>query len=567
MRIFLLPILLSLLLGGCSVFEKADQAQRAVDADITEVEILRSQMRDLMAAHAVKASAQAPKPKTAPALPARFRQELSQTATQEALDDVLVNLSRQSGLPIWLTEFAQDPRSSGGNLGDQLVSFQYQGTLQGLLDHLAQITKLHWRYTQNRVEFFLYETRHFHVNLPMGARSVSANIASTSGKSSPANSAGTSVASDDGSGESTGQIRVNTGGISIDPYDALKRTITAMLVQDGGLPHVEAQKAETLLDDPRVADFEDDPDNDVEPGAGIIGSVSGRRIDRPRAPAKPALVSQVVVTPEMAMVTVTAPPSSLDRIAEYVEEVNQRFTRNVMIDVKIYDVTINDTTGAGFSVDLLYRKLGDYGIQFSNGGMGVLGGSDAPTGIMSRFTGSQAIVRALSSFGRISAITSGQVIAVNGQPAPLQIGSEITYLAGTETLDRGTSVTGTRLDTHLVTRQISVGLTANFLPQVLKDDRILLQYQLTSRALAGMATITGSDGNSIQLPTVTSQTLQQQAFVKDGESIVLFGIEQNQSGVSGSHGIPLTYNRDVSNERTLRVIVMQVFGAGVQGEG
>jgi len=199
--------------------------------------------------------------------------------------------------------------------------------------------------------------------------------------------------------------------------------------------------------------------------------------------------------------------------------------------------------------------------------MGVLGGSDAPTGVMSRFTGSQAIVRALSSFGRISAITSGQVIAVNGQPAPLQIGSEITYLAGTETLDRGTSVTGTRLDTHLVTKQVSVGLTANFLPQVLTDDRILLQYQLTSRALAGMATITGSDGNSVQLPTVTSQTLQQQAFVKDGESIVLFGIEQNQAGVSGSAGIPLTFARDASQERTLRVIVMQVFGAGIQEEG
>jgi len=61
MRIILFPVLLSLLLGGCAVFEKADQAQHAVEADIAEVELLRAQMRDLMAAHAVKAVAPAPR--------------------------------------------------------------------------------------------------------------------------------------------------------------------------------------------------------------------------------------------------------------------------------------------------------------------------------------------------------------------------------------------------------------------------------------------------------------------------------------------------------------------------
>jgi len=390
----------------------------------------------------------------------------------------------------------------------------------------------------------------------MGARVVSANIASTIDKPDTSDV-------DRRRGESTGLIRVNTGGIAIDPYDALKRTITAMLVQDGGLSDSKQRKPDIARDEQRSVMPDDDSINfvDSEISSSRIGSA-------PRGERLATISSQVVVTPEMATVTVTAPPSSLDRISEYIDDVNMRFTRNVMIDVKIYDVLINDTSGAGFSVDLLYRKLGDYGVQFSNGTMGVLGGiADATANVIpSRFAGSQAIVRALSSFGRIAAITSGQVIAVNGQPAPLQIGSEITYLAGTETLDRGTSVTGTRLDTHLVTKQINVGLTANFLPQVLKNNHILLQYQLTSRALAGMSTVVGSDGNSIQLPTVTSQTLQQQAFVKDGESIVLFGIEQNQSGISGNAGIPLTYARDSSSERTLRVIVMQVFGSAIQGE-
>jgi len=145
----------------------------------------------------------------------------------------------------------------------------------------------------------------------------------------------------------------------------------------------------------------------------------------------------------------------------------------------------------------------------------------------------------------------------------LQIGSQITYLAGTETIERGTNtIGGTRLDTRLVTGRLNVGLTANFLPQALGDNRVLLQYQLSSRALAGMATMVSADGNPIQLPTVNSQTLQQQALVRDGEAIVLFGIEQNANSYTGSQSLPLNYGRDASQDRTLRVIIMQIFGGG-----
>jgi len=548
------------MLTGCAVLERTETTKHAIESDISEVELLRAQMRDLLAAHAVQGASKPVKASATPKLPERFNQTLSHSATDEKFDEVLLEISRQSGLPIWLTEFAQD---DSNGLGQKRISFRYDGTLQGLLDHLAQVTKLHWRYGQGRVEFFRYETRHFHVNLPMGSRAVSASISSTGGKGNGKRDNNDAVAS---LSEATGQIRVDASGISIDPYDALKRTITAMLVQDGGRlggAQRSTESAVTRRAAARRLARDEQASNQDELFADPFLSLNDENESRG---AGAMIASQVVVTPDMAMVTVTAPPSSLDRVAAYLDEVNRRYTRNVMIDVKIYDVTVNDTMGAGLSVDLLYRKLGDFGIQLSGGMMGVLGGiQDATANILpSRFTGSQAMVRALSSFGRISSVTSGQVIAVNGQPAPLQIGSEITYLSGTRTLDRGTNVTGTRLDTHLVTNQISVGLTANFIPQVLTDNRILLQYQLTSRALVGMATVIGSDGNSIQLPTVNSQTLQQQAFVRDGESIVLFGIEQNSASVTGNQGIPLSYNRDTNHDRTLRVILMQVFGANNQ---
>jgi len=136
-------VAMALFLSGCGAFEKMQATRNDIESNIAEIEFLRSQMRDLLAAHATQVVAPATKPKVTPRLPEKFSQNLSYSATEEALDTILVEISRQSGLPIWLTEFTLDGSS---NIGQKPISFQYEGTLQGLLDHLAQITKLHWRF-------------------------------------------------------------------------------------------------------------------------------------------------------------------------------------------------------------------------------------------------------------------------------------------------------------------------------------------------------------------------------------------------------------------------------------
>ena len=47
------------------------------------------------------------------------------------------------------------------------------------------------------------------------------------------------------------------------------------------------------------------------------------------------LHGRAAANPELGIVTITAKPLTLDRVAAYVESVNSRFARNVMVDVKI----------------------------------------------------------------------------------------------------------------------------------------------------------------------------------------------------------------------------------------
>lgn len=598
------------LLSGCAMTKKTE---KEVDDDRLNVEQLKQRMSDGAASSSVLAIARSKLAgeeivlKDEASLPAMFSRNVMYTTGGQRLDEVLASLSRQIGMPVWLTEFAtdgaafSDGRSDGG-LGATEIQLQWSGPLSGLLDQVAQSARLHWRFNEGRVEFFLYETRHYYVNLPMGARTMSAQITGKGGGSGSVGNPNTS------NGSGTGDISISTGNMSIDPYNALTRTITAMLMEDDGNAEIIGNSGYSN-----------------NQGAGGSVSVNDARTSSTTSGYgnRRGNRSRVVVTPEMAMITVTAPPTSLDRVSDYIERVNQRFSKNVMIDVKIYDVSLNENAGVGFSADMLYTKLGSYGVQVAGGSVGVLGATpqdlatiaaretakiaaanavaaaagttvtntviDPVTGAThvvttttapavapqapyvadapSRFSGSAALARALESFGKISSITSGQVMAVNGQPAPLQIATEVTYLASTTTTsgNRATvdPVTGdsSNISSSLTPGSVVVGLTANFLPQVLGDNRILLQYQLTSSSLAGMTTVS-SGGSSIQTPTVSSQSLQQQAFVRDGEAIVLFGLEQNASSVTGERAIPATYGRDASKSRTLRVIMLQVFGGG-----
>ncbi len=131
-----------------------------------------------------------------------------------------------------------------------------------------------------------------------------------------------------------------------------------------------------------------------------------------------------MVSPELATVTVTAPPPTLARVTDYLASVNRQFSRNLTIDLKLFDVILRDESGLGASLDLLYERFNRYGLRLT-GAPSVAIGSSQPGQLTfevidptSRFNSSNLLAQALASFGEVSVVTSGQILAVNGQPAP-----------------------------------------------------------------------------------------------------------------------------------------------------
>lgn len=410
-----------------------------------------------------------------------------------------------------------------------MVSMEYAGTTKGLFDTLSAKANISWRYNPQAqaVEFFRYETRTLSLAIPAGAKTVNSGI-SLSGVQGGGSSGGGGGGSGGGGGGSStaGSVSVSQTK-TIDPWRSVMDAIGSIL-QDGRANMATQTNA---------------AGGQAGQGAGAIMTASGA-------------AGSVIANPDLGFLTITARPATIDRVERYVSTVNARFAKNVHVDVKIYSVSMEEKSSLGFSLDMLYTQVGKLGGRVV--GTNPLTAGGAAPGILTltsakeggHWNGSTLVGQALQQFGNVALQKQGQVIAVNGQPSPLQVANEISYIASSS-VSQSPNVGSVTTQTPGIK---VVGFTANFTPLILGDNRILLSYEMQLSALTGSLT---PNAAGVQTPTVASQTLQQNAFVKDGQAIVLFGFDDKSESADTNKNLGGA-SKAVRSQRQMLVIVMQI---------
>lgn len=469
--------------------------------------------------------------RSAVVLPAVLSKRVTFTTQGQSLAEALEAVGNMLGIPIRNSEDTvsndagpQPPQPPGQAPISGRVTIDFAGTGRGLLDELAARSNASWRYSaaKGAVEFYRFETRTLSIYMPPGAKQVSASI-SLAGVSGGGGGGG-------GGGGSTGGGNVSVSqNLNIDPWTSIMQGIQGIL-SDGGLSRTGA----------------------AQPGGATGGAGGGTSTS--------GSSGRATANPELGIITVTARPEAMERVASYVASINARFAQNVLVDVKVYSVSLDQQSSLGFSLDLLYSRLNRYGVSVV-GGSPLAPATGTPGRITlssnnpnSRWNGSEIVAQALSQFGTVALQTQGQVLAINGQPSPIQVANEVNYLASsatTQTPNVGSTTTltpGTRV----------VGFTANFIPLILGNNQILLNYQMQISQLTALTQIS-SGNSSIQTPLISSQSLQQAAYMRDGEAIVLFGFDQSRdsSDTAASFSGASKAGR---SERQMVVIVIQVNG-------
>lgn len=538
-----LAVCVSLALQGCSSFEVARTTSER-DAGIArksmeETRAKASTTDAVIVRNTPKITAETVVVKDDMILPEFFAKPFAwHTSNAQTLPEMLDSLSSVTKVGMRATEILKEDAGSNGastsssdanSFTTKPVTLNYQGTLKGLLDEIAARYDVSWRYLRenNSVVFFRYETRAISLPLPQGKKKITASINLNGGGSGGG-----------GGGGSGGGGASVSGNVSVDQDQTVNPWVSVMQ----GIRSILGTKKEDRANSSATASTGND-------SSIIVDGTNG----------------YAVANPELGIVTVTARPEYMNRVNAYLESVSRRFARNILIDVTVYSVTLDDSAAAGVSANLM---LDLFKSRSGSNRLSIVSAQQVtPTGTPGQIifdransngtlSSAQVVIDTLSQLGKVSLRTQGQVIALNGQPAPFQNAQEIGYVSQVQT----SLVANAGAQTTTTTNTKIVGFTANFLPMVYEDNRILLQYQIQISNLLKMDQIPSGDGY-VQLPQIATQSMQQQAFVKDGQSIMLFGFDQNRAQDNSGTGL-LSWSRAASNSRTMTVILIQVSTGG-----
>jgi len=236
------------------------------------------------------------------------------------------------------------------------------------------------------------------------------------------------------------------------------------------------------------------------------------------------------ISEEAGTITVTDTPRALDMVEEYLDQINNILGKKISVKAQIYEV-FSDVNG-NFNLDwnIIFSGSNTAGLNFSSlvNETAEKGLNNISLGIIdskSPLRGSNLVVNSLNKFNNISLKTSSVVHTTNGQPVPIQVLDEITYLAEISQESSGSSSTNSISDVSLTPGVVTQGLSMNIMPRVMSDGDVMLQVAADMSVVNDIAEY-GTESIKIQMPNRSTKNFLQRVSIKPGQTLLISGFER-----------------------------------------
>lgn len=336
--------------------------------------------------------------------------------------------------------------------------------------------------------------------------------------------------------------------ITLYRYDTETFSIYALPVDSEGTVTVSSDGENTQLSDPAVQ--------------GLKSTATLKIWDEITENLK-TIVSDAgtfTVNRSIGTVTVSAEPAVMRRVASFLKEQNARLTRQVILDVKVATLSVADSDDYGFDLEVIAQGL-QSGLDVSFGSLGNALGSGGSLGVVvnkegATLNGSSAVLQAMSTLGDVKLVANNQILALNNQPAPVNVVRSQNYVSDISRENDGDSTTFS-----IETDTIVSGFKMSLLPRILDQGEVLISYSLNLSQLRKFDEFTAGEDQVVQLPDVDARSFTQQAIMRSGDVMIVSGFQQENAAVSksgvGDPNFPLLGgSNSASVEKTMVVVLI-----------
>jgi len=261
----------------------------------------------------------------------------------------------------------------------------------------------------------------------------------------------------------------------------------------------------------------------------------------------------MVVDERTNQVVVTDYPEKLVAMTRMVEAFDERTTQ-VLIEAKIFQVTLGDEFQLGIDWDLLAReKITLQGLGALNLTRGLA--LDVATASLTNTGDYQFAIEALRTFGDTEIISEPRVLVANNQEAKFLVATRDPYVTTSQSQSDNTVVTSESINF------IDVGVELFVTPTITRDG--FIQMKVAPKVSSKTGELLTSEGNTI--PIVETAEAETVLLLEDGGTVILGGLIQDTEAVAHKRipflgDIPLLgylfRSSDEETEKTETVVFM-----------
>ena len=227
------------------------------------------------------------------------------------------------------------------------------------------------------------------------------------------------------------------------------------------------------------------------------------------------------VNRQAGVIIVRAYPDTLVQVAGFLEAVEGSAQRQVFIEAKIIEVTLNDEYKLGidwsvvspFTID---HPLGALSDRVSSLNKLTIAGASNFTFGLARNT-FNVVLDALSKQGHVSVLSSPKIATLNNQRAVIKVGTEDIFFIPEITPATTTSAAVT----VYIPSTITIGIVLDVLPQISADGHIMMSINTSITEQSGSRT--SPDGVNV-IPILDVREASNVVLARNGQTIVIGGL-------------------------------------------